>query len=73
MSRRNNLDREQLRRFGLYRLRLSRENIGRPVEQRLSTEQVRQKARDAVKMGRIGPSGERIQEWQEDTDPQASK
>ena len=73
MSRRNDLDREQLRRYGLYRLSLDRRNRDRPVSERLTREQIRQKARDAVKMGSIGPTGARLSEWQEDSGPQKNR
>ena len=72
MSRANNLDREQLRRFGLYKLRLQRENMQRPVAHRQSHEQIRQTAREAVKMGKIGATGETIP-CPEDTDPRTTK
>lgn len=72
MTRRGNLDREQLRRFGLYKMRLQRENGNRPVNERVSSEHIRRTAREAVKMGKIGTTGEAIP-CLEDSDPQTTK
>ena len=58
---------EELKRFGLCKIRLRRENSKKAEGRRMSEEQLGRKARDAVRMGLVNSSGEIIEEWADTT------
>ena len=58
---------DELRRFGLCKIRLRRKNEKRQESRRMSEEQLGRKARDAVRMGLVNSSGEIIEEWADTT------
>jgi hypothetical protein len=63
---------DELKRFGLCKIRLRRENENKPADRKMSEEQLGQRARDAVRMGVVNSSGEIVREWA-DTILQKSK
>ena len=48
---------EELKRFALLKIRLQRENVGRSDRERLTREQIEEKARRAVRSGRVNDAG----------------